>query len=500
MNNFNIAFMDMSEDGMKRIVKDIVSDIKVFLDVDDNNPVWINNSFDNTLDKIYNDNNFTKQPGDKRIEVTFTETIDDNDYNTVLQSMGGLVPIFHDTELNVILSPIISSSKLNLSIMFYNRSKVFLDKIVTKLRMRDSLIRKDFRHKEISTISYIDNRVIMVLKEINNLRKLKYTETLSDYLVKYATSSLKQVNSGSVNQKNTLLAVFDKYENVTGKLVTESNGLKVEYNNEDNRYELNIDYEVYINKPITLNIKYPYMVFNQLLNPKFIQRIDPYKHYSGEVRYVDIYDKLRPIHPRLQTNKSNQYVHIPDFDTYTLKDNCVVYKKVFAVLMVMLNEDKTPIDSNTPILNLKELGVVKFNDQTLTFLNSEYEYLNKLHLSVFHISIYENDRRVDSLTSLRIDSDLNVYFLNEVKIDRIYRLAFNICIDPNCIADSAYNRALEGGMINILNNVVVVDDKINYELYSTEKDFKVVSRNNISLPRTVQTTTIQAAGLLENLK
>ena len=124
-----------------------------------------------------------------------------------------------------------------------------------------------------------------------------------------------------------------------------------------------------------------------------------------------------------------------------------------------------------PVCNLKQLGSkVKIQDDILAFLSTEYEYLLSLYKSVFVINLYENDRLVHN-DKLRIDSDLNVYIVDKpIDVKNIYRITYSICVNPNSITQDAYDRvAVSKTLVEKLNNIIVINDMYNYDLYKFGK-------------------------------
>ncbi len=164
---------------------------------------------------------------------------------------------------------------------------------------------------------------------------------------------------------------------------------------------------------------------------------------------------------------------------------------------MQLSKDYNEVDS---VCNLKQLGSkVKIQDDILAFLNTEYEYLLSLYKSVFVVNLYENDRLVHN-DNLRIDSDLNVYIINKpINVKNIYRITYSICINPNSITQDAYDRvAASETLVEKLNNIVVINNVYNYDLYKSGKgDFSTKRRDIPDVMKTVQTVSIQAAGLLD---
>lgn len=498
INNWNINLIGGGEEDIKRFVTSIISDLKVFLNIPSDFKTYVSNDFDETMEKKYGESDFGTQPKTRKIEVLYEDTSSDFEDNSIFFQKEEYNHVFNDTECGVKLSPVIKNFQYTLTIEVTAKSKVILTSVLNKLRERDSLIRKNFRHNDVEVVSYLDNRVIMLLDEINKKRKLLYpTETVGDYIKKYRDKSLKTVNSGGDNKKN-ILAIENRYMYVNGRLVTEANSLKIEYNSDNKDHTLNLTYEVNACLPIRLNVVHPSLIFNQVIHRKMIQNIDPYKHHVFTPKYIDEFDKQVTVEKNLFTNNSSLYVTIPEWDTSVMKQVNKYFKIIFTALIGMVGQDST-----TPILNLKNLGkLVKIKDEFIKFLeDGEWQYLTDLLKSTFIINIYENDRLLSN-DYLEVNENLDIFYVGPIDLKKIYRLSFSICINPNIVTKEAYARATASNVIaTMINNIIVINDVYNYQIFrGGAMDTYIEKKDTPIIMKTVQTSYIQAAGLLESIK
>lgn len=78
-------------------------------------------------------------------------------------------------------------------------------------------------------------------------------------------------------------------------------------------------------------------------------------------------------------------------------------------------------------------------------------------------------------------------------IKKLYRVSLSICLSPNLLTLEAYKRAMLADMFSRLNNILVINGIFNFELY----DLNIGEKSSISIPKTVQTSHIQAVGFLD---
>ena len=499
-NNYNLGVINSTDEDIKGVVNGVVSDLKVFLNIPKNTPIYVKNDIDDLKDNQFDESKPSIQPLVRKIKVTYEESNDDFDDNSLSFGYDEHIPVFLDNESDVKISPIFKTFKYNLTIEISMKSKTISNSILNRIRTKDSLIRKDFRHNDVKSICYLDNRVLYLLNKLNEKRATLYpADTLATYINRYRDkNTLKIVNSGGDKNKN-ILAVEFNYSNIYGKLVTEANGLKPEYDAEDKEWVLALDYEVRLDRILETNLQYPSMIFNNIIHKDLIQNIDPYKHYVNEPYYHNVFDEVTRINRELYTDSSNLYVTVPSWDSKILEPNGSDFKIVFTALLKLESNH----DENIPVCNLKELSrKIKIQEDILAFLNTEYKYMLALYKSVFILNLYENDKLVHN-SRLRFDENLDIYIVDKViDIKKIYRLSFSICINPNSITQDAFDRMLANDtLIDKINNIIVINDIYNYDLYKAGKGtFSNRNRDTPILMKTVQTVSIQAAGLLEYIE
>ena len=91
------------------MIKDVVSDYKVFLSIPKDFIVHISDDFDEIMEKKYKESEFSNQPRTRKIDVHYEENNDDFQDNSVMTRPAEEYCIFKDTESNVRLAPIIKS-------------------------------------------------------------------------------------------------------------------------------------------------------------------------------------------------------------------------------------------------------------------------------------------------------------------------------------------------------------------------------------------------------
>ena len=497
INSYDINLIHSGDEDVKRMIMGVVSDYKTFFSLPKDFIININDDFDETMEKKYNETSFGTQPKTRKIDVLFEETDEDFQDNSITFARKEQYYVFDDTETGTKIAPVIKAFKYSLTVTISAKSKIILTSVLNKIRTRYALIKNNFRHKDVNTVCYLDNRTLILLNEINKKRKLLYpNETTADYVRKYRNETLVTVNSGNTNNNKNIAGIKTNFSNIYSMLTTEAKGLKVEYDSENKEHSLTLNFDLYLNLPISVNCIYPSVIFNQPLNKLFVQSIDPYKQHVGEPRYIDEFDKITRIQPALYTDTTSLYVNIPLWDTHLLPTPSSSYKRIFSILLSAVDHDPLVASVNLESISSK----IKIKDDFIQFFKeTEYMYMLDLLKSVFLINIYEDDKIVSN-KHLSIDSNLNIFIKKEMNIKSLYRLSMSICINPNIITLDAYKRAMAKDIIaKLINNIIVINDIYNYETYrGGPSQIEIGQKYRPSIMKTVQTSHIQAAGLLQN--
>jgi hypothetical protein len=92
------------------------------------------------------------------------------------------------------------------------------------------------------------------------------------------------------------------------------------------------------------------------------------------------------------------------------------------------------------LLNLKELGDYKIDDDVLEYIQQEgYKWMPKPYACLLNISLYRNDHLTDP-KNLVIDSDLNVFAVSGVDIRKINRIRISYYNDIEKVMPEALVR------------------------------------------------------------
>lgn len=336
------------------------------------------------------------------------------------------IPIFNDDKLGVIIKPIYSKTNIAINVRYRSSSPTEGKKWRDGIRMNISNMR-DINLHDITYHFAVPAQFINILKEIHRLREATdpYNQDLQTYLAAHATTRFTNLSNQSGSQQ--LLAIAEKQMRVQGLYDFEIAPEKGEPDDTNSAWITTFTYNVSFDVPIAVNMRYPIMVHNQLLDEPFITYenesydIDKVnKAYSMSLGAFAHFDVTRPIQ---QYNEPTKIINVPEFDDFHYTG---VLKGTIPLMSVLCSIEES---DKKQLLNLKDLGEFGIDSDVMEFLKDEYFYLTKPYKSVFFVSLYKFSGQVPDKEIL-VDSDLNVRSrFSDLSFRINHRVVFSILKD-----------------------------------------------------------------------
>lgn len=386
------------------------------------------------------------------------------------------IPVFVDSRLGVEVTPIYSTTDININFKYRSISKTEV------MRWRDDIRVKVSQYRDINIhdVEYhypIPNAILTVIQEIHDKREevAGYGQNIQEYIFGCATDRLKVI--GDLVGKSARLAVAEKQCRIQGFFGFDALPEKPERDDSNGTWSITFSYRFSFEKPIACRMSYPVMVHNQLLEKEFVE-------FANKAPDLDMVSKSFPLSLHAfnafettttmnARRKPNLIIRIPDFDDYLIPD---VLRGTGTILMALCEVDAA--DKRT-LLNLNELGDIVLDQDILDFIKaSETPYLNKLYNSIFNLSLYRNNF-LASHDSLICDANLNVRSTRDLDLRIQHRIRLSITVDLAMLQGKAIARLREhpkalvkviGSMNELLwNNPDFV--KLGDETYISEYHF-----------------------------
>lgn len=397
------------------------------------------NKTDNRNTMSINDgNNLPSTSGERKILAVITENYDEEYITTSAISAPDALPIFHDGQLDVVVYPIYIKSEVTISFQFTTPSKTEAKRIRDDIRMRLSQAR-NILHHQVEYNIIIPDEVEEFIGDVYDLRNRLIPEELSSYLLGHSTNRMHAITDLVGAEGNTRLAVRETESRIIGTFEFGSLPDVVESDTASNTYKLTIPYKFNFDVPRGLCLRYPPMICNRPMLPKYLQFVvdnkrrtleDTFREqsFSNSLGAMAMFESQRQVN--MFANRRLP-LNLPEFDNFPVKGGHPGYVNLLTVLVSVDETDKKSL------LNLKEIDSdyrlhPKFLEYVSTF---ERATVVNPYMSPFYFGLHQDGNHFDN-NVLVIDPALNVASSQVLSLVRPTRISLSVCIDVTALHDS----------------------------------------------------------------
>lgn len=376
----------------------------------------------------------TGEPHETTLEVNVEEDFLERDISPTFISQRNELPVLEDERLGLEIKPVRAGIelKLNISIKSTSRSKLMSLYNTMRLRLVQGMTRVNHR----VTFQYlIPKNIGLLLTEIHEKREAiaGYGDSFQDYIFKKSDGRLRWVTD--VAGKNIDLAVKETWNRFHGRFDDVPLPSKPSYEEGDGLWTMEFTYVLDLDKPTHIHVKYPLMVHNQLLDPKFVLP-------KGFTLEKDMYKQnrmlfdmaLRDFELQHENHYANlwSYFRVPLYDRWQPPNRLPGMAPLWTALCQLTEDDRRSL------LNLRELGDIEVDEDLLNWISvSETQYVIKGFGSLIFIGLYENDILRDAET-ITLDTDLNLIATEDLDLRKTYRVVMYLMTDPTLVADRSW--------------------------------------------------------------
>ncbi len=508
MINFRLPLPAVNTSITRPVVNSILNELKSMLGIDDKVHTKVTTDTKDYANKYWNLGNqskdINKQTGTTVLTCKYTESFDETHSITIKTRRNDTKPILYDDVTKLTIKPLFLETTVNLELNLFSKSESKLLELMNLLRIR-YLDNNDAKLHSVQYLYYLNPALGGLLKDINNIQNIMMPdtpETLTDFIERISDDRATSVGTQSGNVEDLELAFKERQNKVLGMFKGEVLNNKVEFNKDMGYWTVILNYEYRYDKPLYLDITYPVTVYNRVMPKKYITRTSIVSgskdgNLTGSQSNFEAFTtdaKLYKLMQRIESD-GNLYIKSPLFDVHENMEKSKKTHRIFSTLAVITNEDKHLL------CNLKELGELELDPIVLQFIeDGEYHYVTDYFKSLIHLELYENSE-INSDIELRVDSDLNVYAVEELDISKQYRVMFSILLDTSLIETQGIERILN---VEDLKNKIITIAKITTGENTDSLDFYVNNDLSINTDReqarawTVQYSQI-ATELLKNI-
>lgn len=436
-----ISLYGIEETITRPVIVQVTNDIKRLLGV--NQDVYT--SYDTRDLTIKKKNKLGEVLGDNTIKdevmiIEFTEMSTENNELNLVPIRPDYKYIYKDDDIGSIIIPIQHDRRISLRVKYSTKSKSEAYALVNRLKLLtsdDSM----FRIHELEYHYVIPLYVSRLLQHLNDLKNLREESgnklDLEEYIDKHFDNRVDFLNPHDGNSNKLDLGIREAQLGVEGWIVDDLHGITPEYDDSLGYWSIDFEYQIMYEKPISLLLKWPIVVYNTVIDKEFRNFIKESRHPITSARYTGRAEDLNKITQRdtvFYIHSNSFYIHIPQYDRFILPKPPSFYSRMFACLTIVDEDDRNYL------FNIHEIPKIEFKPHVIKFLmESERDHVFKLQSSLFYIEIWRDGIK-DNHLGPRLEEDGTIRTQVPLDIKKTYRVAFNVLTDLNVMYASGKQR------------------------------------------------------------
>ena len=430
-----------------KIINDIASKIKLPDDIllikHGGNDLVITDAKGNR--SINEDTNTPTTSSKKRMLVSVSNEYQEDDVATAAIHQRSAYPIFVDNDISLQIYPVYIRNVLKIEFSYITNSLSEAKRIRDYIRLGLSQTRNVIMHEVDYTI-IIPAVVENLIADVYDLKSRLYPQTLEQYFKQHSTNRI-QLITDMANESNKRLAINEKQTRIIGQFEFNPIPEKVDSDMETSNYRLSFNYEVTMDIPRAIVMRYPVMICNKLLPNKYLEWVSDHKRdsYVESTRphnYTSFHNyNLSMLESHQMTEKYvniNLPILIPDFDDFEHKFGHKGYALITSLLTTVDEDDKRSL------FNLKDIGDdYHIRKEIIKYLEEgEYKKITTPYSSFLYLGLWQEDRFYDAAV-LTVDKDLNVKSTRDIDVTKPVRVTLGLCTDLTYLLSSSTDRLVE---------------------------------------------------------
>jgi hypothetical protein len=344
--------------------------------------------------------------------------------------------IYADNEIGSEAVPIYQRRKLNINFAYGNKSKSKVSMLVNKLRLMtasDSMYKTHNLEYSFVLPEFFKKLLlhIVTLKNIHLTPELKFEEYLNNTFDK----RIDTTNTLDGNYFKSDIVIRERQLGVIGYILDDLQTLNSEFDEASGMYTITFAYEFTFEKPISLIMKYPVMVYSTMIDNSFRNFIPENGTPVIGTRtkgYGPMWDVTQRAKSALDIGKNSYYLPIPEEDTFILPPPPSFMVRLMCILIY--------VDPNNPrfLFNLKtDLPGIKFKDNAMNLLVDYFkDHINDLYNTIFYFELFKNETK-DTSNPLILHDNGDLYTTYDMDIKSTYRVAISLMTDLSVMTPEA---------------------------------------------------------------
>lgn len=444
MPTVSMTLPDITQSVYRPIVVDIATQVKAWTKIADNVPMWFPN--DEGLFHVAGtgldnkDDTLMRSENQRRLEIRASEEFGEDQQIVDITGQRNNRAVFEDRPLGAWISPTYTTSTVTLDFAYMTTSKE------ETRRWRDDVANRYLqgRYALNHQVTYSFNLPMATWNLIYQLyckreRVAGYNETFPEYFKKCTTNRMEWIS----NQIgcNMELTVCEKADRIQGFFSFTNNPDKPEFDQDSGNYIIRFRYTFTYQRPSSLDMHYPVIVHQQLLDKPYVEFVNKGEEYDDRavhrsqwlwgLKPFENMDVMRYMKPRYP------FIRIPDVDDFQFN---YAFPGTGAYLTVLLQQSAA---DDLDAFNLRQLGDITIDDDILDFLaKGEYKHIGVPGKSIFHFDLLRGKDLVQ-WPVVSLDADLNLRLTKNIDLRKPYRVRCALFTDLSYIDKDALDRLAE---------------------------------------------------------
>jgi hypothetical protein len=352
--------------------------------------------------------------------------------------------VFQDAPLSVIMKPIYAQMEATVSIKYRANNKTAAQQWRDYVKARMTQKRELYIHN-VTYAFGIPEELLYILKEIHRLREnvAGYGEDFDTYFESHRTPKMTMLTNLSGTAE--LWAVPETQTRIQGWFDWETPE-ETQKEGDTGPYTISFNYKFRYARPTAIEMTYPIMVHNQMLDKKF-RDVPMQDHTDVEKSYSMT---ARIFHSLEGSQWSDKQVQdfgfsIPAFDEFWPRMTPISTQRLLTILFTL--DDTNPHQ----FLNLADLKSRKFNADILAYMKAERDYLALPGMSAINLALYKNEFLIaNDPPPFKVDENLNVVGLLSTNYRVQHHLRVSLFTDWQSLRGGALTRLQDHGRAAIM--------------------------------------------------
>ncbi len=381
--------------------------------------------------------------------------------------------IVYDPALEIEMQPLYAVTDVTISVRCNLQSRTAARKWIEQFKYKASQGRAESFH----VVNYTYPIPLEFLMILNHLAVLKeqqagYNETLKEYFQRVMSPKRRVISNLNGAQKEIVMT--ERQVGILGAFSFMASPEAPEKNNEHGGVTVGFDYTFTYDKVTGVNFKYPIMVHNQLIDPRFINFDTAYKLESHK-RYGS-YD--RSLLSGFETSNLVKHqlmdgIPIPAYDEWV---PAKLPRGTNSVMRVLLSFNaQYPVE----MFSLKEIPDYKFTDIIMQYMVSEGSRMKKLGESLFYISVFKNEKQLTA-DQFMVDADLNLTLVSPASLRATYHARISVVTDLSILSTDARTRLRDNKAVLIEVIKSIFDSKTSDKVTKVLEDLKRITERDLN--------------------